>query len=90
MPSLYHLRSCDNWQGIALLYLTPSVGSARGVAAQTRPSNVVRQLAEKAIEHRAQQFLIYVNLKKAYDSVPREALWVAMQKLGDRHCEVIP
>ena len=35
---------------------------------QTQPSNVVRQLAEKAIEHRVQQFLIYVNLKKAYDS----------------------
>ena len=43
---------------------------------------VVRQLAEKAIEHRTQQFLVFVDLKKAYDSVPREALWMAMKKFG--------
>ena len=43
---------------------------------------VVRQLAEKAIEQRAKQFLIFVDLKKAYDSVPREALWMALRKLG--------
>ena len=43
---------------------------------------VVRQLAEKAIEHRAKQFLIFVDLKKAYDSVPSEALWMALRKLG--------
>ena len=43
---------------------------------------VVRQLAEKAIEHQSQQFLIFVDLRKAYDSVPRDALWLAMEKLG--------
>ena len=43
---------------------------------------VVRQLAKKAIEHRAKQFLIFVDLKKAYDSVPREALWMALRKSG--------
>ena len=42
---------------------------------------VVRQLAEKAIEHRAKQFLIFVDLRKAYDSVPCEALWMALRKL---------
>ena len=41
---------------------------------------MVRQLAEKTIEH---QFLIFVNLHKAYDSVPREALWVALGKLRE-------
>ena len=43
---------------------------------------VVRQLAEKATEHRTQQFLVFVDLRKAYDSVPRDALWMAMKKLG--------
>ena len=43
---------------------------------------IVRQMAEKAIEHRAKQFLIFVDLRKAYDSVPREALWLALRKLG--------
>ena len=42
----------------------------------------VRQLTEKAIEHRARQYLIFVDLKKTYDSVPPEALWMALSKLG--------
>ena len=42
----------------------------------------VRQLVEKSIEHRSKQFIIYVDLKKAYDSVPWEALWQALKKLG--------
>ena len=42
----------------------------------------VRQLTEKAIEHRARQYLIFVDLKKACDSVPPEALWVVQSKLG--------
>ena len=42
---------------------------------------MVRQLAEKAIEHQTQQHLIFVDLRKAYDSVPCETLWVALRKL---------
>ena len=43
---------------------------------------MVRQLAEKAIEHDTLQYFIFVNLHKVYDSVPREALWLALLKLG--------
>ena len=43
---------------------------------------VVRQLAEKAIEHQTKHFFVFVDLRKAYDSVPREVLWIALQKLG--------
>ncbi len=43
---------------------------------------VVWQLSEKAIEHWSKQLIIFVYLKKAYDSVPREALWVVMEKMG--------
>ena len=42
----------------------------------------VRQLVEKAFEHQTKQFLTFVDLKKAYDSVPRTALWRALEKLG--------
>ena len=31
---------------------------------------MVRQLVEKAIEHQAKQYIIYVDLRKAYDSIP--------------------
>ncbi len=37
---------------------------------------------EKSWEHRAKLFVIFVDLKKAYNSVPRSALWVALRKLG--------
>lgn len=43
---------------------------------------LVRQLTEKAVEHHKKQFLIFVDLHKVYDSVPHEALWMALEKLG--------
>ena len=41
----------------------------------------VRQLM-KSYEHEAKVWFIFIDLKKAYDSVPREALWLALEKLG--------
>jgi len=43
---------------------------------------MVRQLTEKAIEHDTMQYFVFVDLRKAYDSVPRAALWLALLKLG--------
>ena len=34
----------------------------------------IRQFVEKTIEHQAKLFFLFVDLKKAYDSVPRMAL----------------
>lgn len=42
----------------------------------------LRQLVEKSWEHEAKLFVTFVDLKKAYDSVPRAALWIALKKLG--------
>ena len=42
----------------------------------------VRQLVEKSWEHRTKTFLVFIDLKKAYDSVPRAAMWMALRKLG--------
>ena len=42
----------------------------------------VNQLIEKIYEHRAQGFLVFIDLRKAYDSVSREALWRGLQVLG--------
>ena len=42
----------------------------------------VRQLVEKSCEHKSKAFFTFIDLKKAYDSVPREAMWMALAKLG--------
>ena len=39
-----------------------------------------RQLVEKAREHNTQIFILFVDLRKAYDSVPRQALWLVLEK----------
>jgi len=41
-----------------------------------------RQLMEKTWEHGDQLFLLFVELKKVYDSVPRNALWIILEKYG--------
>ena len=40
------------------------------------------QLVEKSVEHRSKQFVTFVDLIEAYDSVPHTALWRALEKLG--------
>lgn len=42
----------------------------------------VRQLQEKSREQGRQLYLCFVDLEKAFDSVPREALWMVLKKLG--------
>ena len=42
----------------------------------------VRQVVEKSFEHRVKSFCIFVDLRKAYDSIPRAALWIALRKIG--------
>ena len=41
-----------------------------------------RQLMEKAREHNTTLYLLFVDLRKAYDTVPREALWHVLEKYG--------
>ena len=43
---------------------------------------VARQLVEKTIEHDDTLFVLFVDLKKAYESVPRQALWRVLKKVG--------
>ena len=43
---------------------------------------VARQLVEKTREHDDALFVLFVDLKKAYDSVPRLALWCVLEKYG--------
>ena len=49
----------------------------------------IRQLTEKAIEHQTKQYLIFVDSKKAYDSVPGEALWAALRRLPGQLVTII-
>ena len=43
---------------------------------------IVRQLIEKSWEHGSKAFFTFIDLKKLYNSVPREAMWLALNKLG--------
>ena len=43
---------------------------------------VARQLIEKCREHEDSLFALFVDLRKAYDSVPRHALWQVVKKCG--------
>ena len=40
------------------------------------------QLVEKTIEHDTKAFIFFIDLKKAYDSVPRAAMWHVLAKYG--------
>lgn len=42
----------------------------------------LRQLQEKSREQGCHMYLSFVDLEKAFDSVPREALCVVLEKLG--------
>ena len=42
----------------------------------------IHQLVEKSWEYRAKSFITFIDLKKAYNSVPRSAMWLALGKLG--------
>ena len=42
----------------------------------------VHQLVEKSCEHKSEAIFTFIDLKKAYDSVPREAMWMALAKPG--------
>ena len=41
-----------------------------------------RQLVEKSIEHTEPLYSLFIDLKKAYDSIPRSALWSVLEKVG--------
>ena len=43
---------------------------------------VARQLLDKAREHQDDLFTLFVDLRKAYDSMPREALWRMLERCG--------
>ena len=40
------------------------------------------QLMEKVREHDTKVYMLFVDLRKAYDSVPRQALWLVLLKYG--------
>ena len=73
-------EGCRDWQREN--YIPDSQCGFRKSRSCTDMTFVVRQLTEKAQEHRMKRFTIFIDLKKAHDSVPRKALWMVVKKLG--------
>ena len=83
VPKKSNLQFCDNWCGISLLdfvgviakgWLPDSQCGFRKGGGCTDMIFATRQLMEKTREHGDRLFLLFVDLKKAYDSVPRPAM----------------
>ena len=47
---------------------------------------VARQLLEKVHEHQELLFTLFVDSRKAYDSVHRDALWKVLERSGVPPC----
>ena len=43
---------------------------------------VTRQMIEKSFEHACPLYALLVDLRKAYDSIPRLALWLLLERVG--------
>jgi len=43
--------------------------------------HIVKPVMEKCYEYNQEQFMLFVDYKQAYDSINRESLWNAMDKL---------
>ena len=71
------------YKGLLIIYYqNHSVVLGEGEVAVIYMIFVVRQLFEKAREHQESLFTLFVDLRKAYDSVPRDALWRVLGRCG--------
>ena len=73
---------CDRLQHLAEEVLPDSQCGFRKNRGCSDMIFTVRQLVENAWEHKLRAFLLYIDLRKAYDSVPRTALWAVLRKVG--------
>lgn len=72
----------DRLQVLGMDVLHESQCGFRNCRGVTDMSFAVRQLIEKLGEHKEKGYLLFIDLKKAYDSVPRDAMWAVLGKLG--------
>lgn len=73
---------CDRLQHLAEEVLPDSQCGFRKNRGCSDMIFTVRQLVEKAWEHKSRAFHLHIDLRKAYDSVPRAALWAVLRKIG--------
>ena len=67
---------------LSVCYLPDAQCGFRSGWSCTHQIIAVRQTVEKLYEHRTPGFLIFIDLQKAYDSIPCEAMWRALEVVG--------
>ena len=60
------------------------MGSARTVAAKTRYVSTLYFIIENRKLSKEDTFAVFVDFKKAFDSVPRDILWKRLSKIIDK------
>ena len=74
-------ESCQRWLKLG----AKGTSSAPCFQKERRCSDIIfalRQLIAKSWEHRAKVYFLFIDIRKAYDSVPKAAMWRALGKLG--------
>ena len=80
---------CENWRGISLLSVMQA-GFRRGRSCADQIF-VMRRVMEKARRKQIPVYTCFIDLKAAYDTVNREALWKILLEYGlpNKICRLI-
>ena len=72
----------ERLQSIAEEVLPDSQCAFRKGRSCVNMTHVARQLIEKSAENDSELYILFVDLQKAYDLIPRAGLWLVLERLG--------